>query len=124
MSKLLLRAAILLLSSAWTFAQASTSPTDQNQSQQPDKSQTAKSDHKGDTVEGCLTGGANTFTLTDAKGRTYQLTGDTKGLNENVGHKVRLYGNAGSAGPDPYSVWGTQATFGVKRVESLADTCK
>jgi hypothetical protein len=120
MNRLLL---ILLLSSAWAFAQAGTSPADQNQNQQPDKSQAAQSDH-GHTVEGCLTGAANTFTLTDAKGRTYKLTGDTKGLNENVGHKVRLYGEAGSSGPNPFSVWGTQATFGVKKVESLASTCK
>jgi hypothetical protein len=119
MKRVFLATAVLFVSSSWMLAQ------NNPPSQQPaDKSKTPTSDQKGHTVEGCLTGAADTFTLTDAKGRTYQLTGDTSGLNENVGHKVRLEGNAGSSGPDPYSVWGTQATFGVKKVTSLSDSCK
>jgi hypothetical protein len=119
MKRLFLATAVLLVSSSWMLAQ------NNSLSQQPaDKSQTATSDQKGHTIEGCLTGAANTFTLTDAQGRPYQLTGDTKGLNENVGHQVRLEGSAGNAGPNPYSVWGTQATFGVKKVTSLSDSCK
>ena len=119
MRKFFLATAVILLSSSWVLAQNSPSPT-----QTPDKSQTEKSDKSGDTVEGCLTGAADTFTLTDAKGRTYQLTGDTSGLNENIGHTVRLYGGASTSGPNPFSVYGTQATFAVKQVESLADKCK
>jgi hypothetical protein len=120
MRKLLLATAFMLLSSPWALA-----AQDNSQSQQqPDKSKTPASDQKGHTVEGCLTGAADTFTLTDAKGRTYLLTGDTSGLNKNVGHQVRLYGNAGTSGPNPFSAYGTQATFGVKQVVSLAETCK
>jgi hypothetical protein len=115
MKKPLLLTAVLLLAAAWGFAQSTTS-------QQPDTSQTAK---PGQTVEGCLTGAADTFVLTDAQGYTYELTGDTKGLKENVGHKVRLHGYTGSSGGgEKITVEGPQRTFGVKSVESLSDTCK
>ncbi len=122
MRKFFLAAAVFLLSSSWALAQNNPSPA-----QSPDKSQTSKSDKSsdksGNTVEGCLTGAADTFTLTDATGKTYQLTGDTKGLKENVGNMVRLYGSAATSGPNPFSAE-QQATFGVKNVESLGKTCK
>jgi hypothetical protein len=93
--------------------------------QQPDKSKTATSDQSGQTIEGCLSGGADVFKLTDATGKTYELTGDTSGLAENLGHKVRLWGNAGSSGGgEAISARGAQATFGVTKVKSLAPTCK
>jgi hypothetical protein len=119
MRKFFFATAVFLLSSSWGLAQNSSSPE-----QTPDKAQIAELEKHGKAVEGCLSGSANTFTLTNAKGRPYKLTGDTQGLKENVGHMVRLYGTAADAGYDPSSIWGTQATFGVKRVESLADTCK
>ena len=112
-----LATALVMLSSC---ALAQNNPSAQHST---GKSQTATSDQSGHTVEGCLTGAADTFTLTDAQGRPYQLTGDTSGLNANIGHWVRLYGSAGTSGPSPFSVWGTQATFGVKKVESLAGKC-
>jgi hypothetical protein len=118
MRELFLTAAVLLLSSSWMLAQSTPQST-----QQPDQSKTATSDQG--TIEGCLSGAANTFTLTDATGKTYQLTGDTHGLNENVGHQVRLWGNAGSAGGgEAGSDKGAQATFGVKKVKSLSDKCQ
>jgi hypothetical protein len=118
MRKLFLTTAVLLLSSCWMLAQSSSSPA-----QQPDKSQTATSDQG--TIEGCLSGAADTFKLTDATGKTYQLTGDTSGLNDNVGHQIRLWGNAGSSGGgEAISARGPQATFGVTRVKSLADKCQ
>jgi hypothetical protein len=119
MRKFFFATAVFLLSSSWGLAQNSPSPE-----QTPDKSQIAELEKHGKAVEGCLAGSANTFTLTNAKGRPYKLTGDTSGLKANVGHTVRLYGNAASSGYDPDSIYGTQATFGVKRVESLSDTCK
>ena len=120
MRKFFFATAIVLLSSSWALAQNS-----ESSEQTPDKSQFASLEKHGKAVEGCLTGaGADTFTLINAKGRPYKLTGDTSGLKENVGHKVRLYGTAANSGYDPTSIWGTQATFGVKKVESLADTCK
>lgn len=119
MKKFVFATAIVLLSSLGV-AQNSASPE-----QTPDKQQLAELEKHGKAVEGCLTSeGADTFTLTNAKGRPYKLTGDTSGLKENAGHKVILYGTAANSGYDPTSIWGSQATFGVKRVESLADTCK
>jgi len=124
MSRLSLGAAILLLSPAWTLAQVSTPSTDQNPAsstqaaQQSDKSQTA-------TIEGCLSGIVDTFVLTGANGKCYELTGDTAQLTERVGHKVRLWGHAGSLGGGEKITTGEpQASFGVEKVVSLSATCK
>ena len=131
MSKLSFTLTIFLLSSVWMVAQVSNPPTDQNptgssqSAQQPDKSQAASKDKSAQAVEGCLSGAANVFVLTDAKGQTYELTGDTSMLNDNVGHKVRLWGHAGSSGGGvSITAQGAQATFGVEKVESLSPTCK
>lgn len=132
MTKLSFTVTILLLSSAWMVAQlSSTSLTDQNptgtgqSAQQPDKSQTATKDKSGRVVEGCLSGAANVFTLTVANGKTYELTGDTHMLKENVGHKVRLSGRASTSGGGvTITAQGSQATFDVEKVESLSPTCK
>jgi hypothetical protein len=124
MRKFSLITAILLLCSAWTVAQSNppSAAQDPASAQQSDKSQTA--DQAGQTVDGCLSGAANTFKLTDATGKTYELTGDTAGLNENVGHQVRLWGNAGSSGGgEKISASGAQATFGVTKVKSISPTC-
>jgi hypothetical protein len=128
MRKFSLITAILLLCSAWMVAQSSPPSAEQQpaspQAQQPDKSQAAASDQAGQTVEGCLSGAANTFKLTDATGKTYELTGDSSALNENVGHQVRLWGNAGSSGGgEKISASGPQATFGVTKVQSISPTC-
>ena len=65
------------------------------------------------------------FVLTDANGKTYDLTGDTKMLESNIGHKVRLSGAAGNTGGgELITAKGPQGTFGVKKVESLSATCK
>jgi hypothetical protein len=124
MSKLSLGAVILLLSSAWTLAQVSTPPTDQNptsgtqSTEQPDKSQTA-------TIEGCLSSPVDTFVLTDANGKTYELTGDTTQLTGRVGHKVRLWGHADSvADAELITAGGPHAAFGVQKVHSLSAACK
>jgi len=130
MSKLSLGAAMLLLSSAWMVGQASTPPTDQNptssaqSAQQPDQSQAPTSDKSAQSIEGCLSGAANVFRLTVASGKTYELTGDTSMLNDNVGHQVRLWGHAGNTGGGAeITAQGPQATFGVEKVESLSPAC-
>lgn len=129
MTKLSLAPIILLLSSAWMVAstpQAEQNPSGSSQpAQQPDKSQTATSDSSAQAIEGCLSGSANVFVLTDAKGKTYELTGDSSMLNDNVGHKVRLFGHAStSGGGAKITTQGPQATFGVEKVQSLSPTCK
>ncbi len=133
--KLLLTTTILLLWSSWALAQSGTPTTTNDGSQnpgssspsmqQPDKSQNPKSRHGNQTVDGCLSGAANTFVLTDASGKTYELLGATRELAANVGHQVRLWGYKGSTGGGTkISASGPQATFGVKNVKSLSDTCK
>lgn len=128
MRKFSLITAILLLCSAWMVAQSSPPSAEQqpaSPAQQSDKSQAAASDKAGQPIEGCLSGAADTFKLTDANGKTYELTGDTSGLKDNVGHQVRLWGNAGSSGGgEKISAGGAQATFGVTKVTSISPTCK
>ena len=129
MSKCSVRAAVLLLSSMWMLTQIealsmSQNPSSPESTQQPDKSR-ASSDKAGDVIEGCLSGAADVFTLTDAAGKTYELTGDMHDLAGTVGHRLRLFGNVGSsARGSGTSVGGPKATFSVKKVQSLSSSCQ
>jgi hypothetical protein len=133
MRKWSLITAILLLSSAWVVAQSnSTPPTVPDNSQQypsssgqkPDTSQTsappAGTDKAAQNIEGCISGAAGAFTLTDATGKTYQLGGDTSKLADHVGHQVQVTGSQeGGAAASA----GAPATFNVKKVKMLAASC-
>ena|SRR5215467_14245123 len=133
MRKWSLITAILLLSSAWVVAQSnSTPPTVPDNSQQypsssgqkPDTSQTsappAGTDKAAQNIEGCISGAAGAFTLTDATGKTYQLGGDTSKLADHVGHQVQV---SGSQEPSSATSAGAPATFNVKKVKMLAASC-
>jgi len=126
MRKLSLVAAILLLSSAWVLAQnssqypSSTAPSAQQPAQQPDASATSSGDQ---TVEGCISGSAGNFTLTDASGKTYQLAGDTSKLGDHVGHEVRVTGSTDGAGGAAAAAGGGPATLTVKKVKMVASSC-
>jgi hypothetical protein len=133
MRKWSLITAILLLSSAWVVAQSSsTPPTVPDNSQQypsssgqkPDTSQTsappAGTDRAAQSIEGCISGAAGAFTLTDATGKTYQLGGDTSKLADHVGHSVQV---TGSQEPSSATSAGGPATFNVKKVKMLAASC-
>ena len=133
MRKWSLITAILLLSSAWVVAQSnSTPPTAPDNSQQypsssgqkPDTSQTsappAGTDRAAQNIEGCISGAAGAFTLTDAAGKTYQLGGDTSKLADHVGHQVQV---SGSQEPSSATSAGAPATFNVKKVKMLAASC-
>jgi hypothetical protein len=135
MKRMFLTIAILLLASAFTLAQSTTPPAANDSSQnpatsappaqQPDETQKATSDKGEHTLDGCLSGAADTFVLTDATGKTFQLFGETSELKANVGHQVRLWGEAaGTGGGERTSASGEKMTFGVKKVKSLSDTCK
>jgi hypothetical protein len=124
MSKLLLGAAILLLSSTWTLGQVSTPLTDENlassthSTEQPDRSQ-------GAGIEGCLSSDVDAFVLTAANGKTYELTGDTAELTRRVGNKVRIWGHVDNAAEAEMTVaGGPLATFGVEKIRSLSASCK
>lgn len=133
MRKWSLITAILLLSSAWVVAQSSsTPPTVPDNSQQypsssgqkPDTSQTsappAGTDRAAQSIEGCISGAAGAFTLTDATGKTYQLGGDTSKLADHVGHQVQV---TGSAEPAAATSAGAPTSFNVKKVKMLAASC-
>ena len=135
MRKTFLATAILLLASSLTLAQGRTPPPTNDSSQnpatsnppaqQPDQSQKTTADKGEQTLDGCLSGAANTFVLTDATGKTFELFGETSELAANVGHQVRLWGEAaGTGGGEASSARGQKMTFGVKKVQSLSDKCK
>jgi hypothetical protein len=175
MRKTFLITAILLLSAAWAVAQTSpstpqsttpdtsspqsTSPSSTSPSQQPatpDASSTTTqttttqttqtSSNNSTSIEGCLSGSAGNWTLTDQSGKTWQLAGDTSKLSDHVGHQVRLMGTdnsssaSGSSSPSSSnpsssspsssagasgagSSSGTQSTFTVNKVKMISSTC-
>lgn len=128
MRKWSLVTAILLLSSAWLVAQNSSTPptvpdNSQATQQQPDKSQTSApmgADHSAQNIEGCLSGSAGAYTLTDATGKTYQLAGDTSKLADHVGHSVQIAGTEEAGGA---ASAGAPTTFNVKKVKMLSASC-
>jgi hypothetical protein len=116
MARLLLGTAILLLSSAWTLAQAGTAST--QSTEQPGRSQTA-------SIEGCLSSVVDDFVLTAANGRTYELTGDTAQLTARVGNQVRVWGHADRpADAESIVAGGPHTAFGVEKVQSISAGCK
>jgi len=170
MRKTFLITAILLLSAAWAVAQTSpstpqsttpdtssqqsTAPSSTSPSQQPatpDTSSTTTqttttqttqtSNNSSTSIEGCLSGSAGNFTLTDQSGKTWQLAGDTSKLSDHVGHQIRLMGtensssassssspsssnpssSAGATGAGSSS--GSQPTFTVNKVKMISSTC-
>lgn len=155
MRKLSLLTAVLLLSCAWAVAQTSPSATDSSQApssaqpstqspsstspsstspsatmpseQKPDTSATGAGSEKGSAVEGCLSGSAGNFTLTDTSGTTYQLAGDTSKLSDHVGHQIRVWGDTASSGASATgstaSSGASSPTLNVKRVKMISSSC-
>jgi len=142
MKKLVSLIAAVLLSAVWVFAQDA-------QAGSSIPSQTGSSEM---TVEGCLSGSAGNFTLTDNAGKSYQLQGDTSKITDQIGHQVRIKGtqtataiattpsgdtasastgNSGSTASSKSSdnAAGSSATssaaiqFNVSSVEKLSDSC-
>jgi hypothetical protein len=122
MKKSLLMAAVLALAACWAMAQASAS-------QQPDKSQTGTSGHKGHTFEGCLSGSAGRYMLTDTSGNTYKLAGDTSKLGDHVGQQVRITGGESPGAPGAATSGATSGPAGganailVKSVKMISSSC-
>jgi hypothetical protein len=113
---------LLLLCASWMLAQ--NNPTSSAASQAG-----GMSDNKA-TVQGCVSGTAGNFTLTDSSGKTYQLAGDTSKLGEHVGHTEEITGTkapAGTApssgGTAPSSGAGNPQTLTVSSVKHISDTC-
>ena len=162
MRKVYLITSILLLSSVWLMAQStpsssqqpSTPPTSdqsspstaspsQTTTTQTTTTDTTQTSTNSSSIEGCLSGSAGSYTLTDTAGKTWQLAGDTSKLTEHVGHNVRLTGSEGSGGASGSSsgaagssasstgagagtgagASGSQPTFTVQKVKMISSTC-
>jgi hypothetical protein len=175
MKKSLLLITMLLLSAAWVVAQSTSPAPSASQpgasdsqatpaspsasSQSSVGSQTSAGDQAkasadaNNTIRGCLSGSAGSYTLTDnASGKSYNLTGKTDDLSAHVGQEVEINGasasastggamgssasnpsgsassNAGasSAAGAPSASGAGQAvasSFDVKSVTKIADTC-
>ena len=130
MSKTLMLALALQLSTAWLQAQ--------EQYPQAGSSQTEATASGQTTVEGCLQGSDGNYTLTDNSGMTYQLQGDTSRLSAHVGHEVQITGTTSGAGAtNPSAGAGTtnpttgtptagaqQSTLTVQNMKHVSKTCK
>lgn len=104
----LLLFSVLLLGTSWAVAQS-----------YPSKGETGKTAGQ-ETVKGCLSSNAGTYTLTDKSGKTFQLAGDTSKLTEHVGHEIKVTGTASSA---TASSSDAAATLEVSSFKHVAKTC-
>jgi len=107
MKKLTILGSALLLCAALSFAQDSNSTSSPSQSgatatsgSTTASSQTSTSDQNsstsGNMVQGCLSGSAGSYMLTDATGVTYQLQGDDSQFSENANKEVEVRGSLGA----------------------------
>jgi hypothetical protein len=119
----LLMLSVLPLGASWTTAQYDSSQTNQQ------KFSGAGSEM---SVQGCLSGSAGSYTLTDKNGRSYQLTGDSAKLSEHVGHEVKITDSTASSSPSTGAAKGamgqtsssTQQAIEVSSVKHISKTCK
>ena len=84
MKKFFFLIAALLLSAVWVLAQ--------DAAQAGSSTSQANSNASEMTIEGCLSGSAGNFTLTDTAGKSYQLQGDASKLADQIGHQVAIKG--------------------------------
>lgn len=130
MRQMFLLLSVLLLGLSWAVAQNTTPSTSSPATSSGQSAQTSSGSTGEKTVEGCLSGSAGSYTLTDKNGMTWQLTGDTSKLSEHVGHEVKVMGTATSA-----SSTGTETAGGaagsagsqalqVTSVKHISKTCK
>ena len=123
MTRTFLFGLILLATSVWVHAQSQYPQTSSGQSEATASGHT--------TVEGCLQGSAGNYTLTDKKGTTYQLQGETSKLSAHAGHEVQITGTtaaAASSASNPTTGTATggtpQAMLTVEKVKHVSETCK
>ncbi|HKW19120.1 MAG TPA: DUF5818 domain-containing protein [Terriglobales bacterium] len=79
------------------------------------------------TISGCLSSGSGVYTLSDAKGATYTLAGDTNSLQGHVGQEVEVTGQQALESPTSSNTTtqaGTApATLNVTNTRFVADHC-
>ena len=152
MRKTLLFTLILFALSAWVVAQQAPSsqapPSSGQGTSQPSTSQapdtqaspsagqsspsTGQGDSQasaGQSVQGCLGGSGNGFTVTDKTGTSYQLQlpagADASNLKPHIGEEVRVEGSTsgGSGANSAASTSGSGPTITVKNIYRVSPTC-
>jgi hypothetical protein len=129
---------VLLLSVSWAVAQdpqnkGEANPATPTESTESQVRSGAALEHLF-TVEGCLAGSDGGYTLSDKKGATYQLVGDTSKLAAHVGQQVKVEGHVkGTSGAGTSNSGKTVSSGGtgmettpinVKSVKQVSETCK
>ena len=127
--------AVLLLSSVWVIAQSTTRPTAADNSQSNQPSSTGQqpgaaqekapmgADQSSRSIQGCITKVAGGYSLTDNSGKTYQLTGDTSQLADDVGHYDQVWGTEQGSTAGAAASSGAPTTFTVTKVKMVSTTC-
>ena len=152
MRKTLLSTLILLALSAWVVAQQAPSsqapPSSSQGTSQPSTSQAPNSQASpsagqtspnagqgespssaGQSVQGCLGGSGNDFTVTDKTGTSYQLQlpagADASNLKPHIGEEVRVEGatSSGSGSNSAASASGSRPSITVKNIYRVSPTC-
>jgi hypothetical protein len=125
MRKTLLLTMVLLALSAWVVAQQDNTQSNPNANQGSTQSATA-----GNSVQGCLGGSGNNFTVTDKSGTSYQLQlpqgADTSNLKPHIGEEVRVEGttsNGSGSNSAAGGASGSQPTISVKNIYRISPTC-
>ena len=77
------------------------------------------------TIQGCLKGDGNTFTLIDDSGATYQVEGDSTKLKKHVGHEVQVMGTVGKASGSTSSSTGdiSQPAIQMADLKHVSNSC-
>ena len=123
MRRILFLSVVLLAASAWVMAQQ-----DANSPNNPANGQGTTQSASANSVQGCLGGSGNTFTVTDKGGTSYQLQlpqgADTSNLKPHIGEEVRVEGTTsnGSGSNSAASASG-KPTISVKNIYRVAPTC-
>jgi hypothetical protein len=141
MRKTLFVTTILLALAAWGMAQqepsSQSSPsTSQGTASQAPNSQSSPNSGQGaaqsagqNSVQGCLGGSGNNFTVTDKSGTSYQLQlpagANASALKPHIGEEVRVEGDTASASGSnsAAAASGNQPTINVKNIYRVSPTC-
>jgi len=117
---------VLLLGVSWMAAQTSTG-TGQSSGYGQTSNQAAAGTQK--TVTGCLSQANGKYMLTDSKGMSYELMGDSAKLADHVGHEIKVTGteNAPSGTASGSSMGdnaGSVPSLEVISFKHISKTCK
>ncbi len=118
MMRYLLVVSVLLLGATWAAAQ-----------NYPSQSKSANTGSHT-TVEGCLSGSAGNYMLTDMKGNNFELTGNTAKLSEHIGHEIKVTGTESAAststnsGASNSTMGQAQKTIDVTSFKHVSKTCQ